>query len=87
MAKSRLADSRESEGVEGVLVFFFIGSGSGRGSLRNERASSTVSLKSAKPQLAWMTSSRSPCSPVAASVLCSIEHKTDYVAVLIMLRS
>ena len=27
-----------------------------------------------------MRSSRSPCSPVAASVLCAVEHKTDYVA-------
>jgi hypothetical protein len=33
-----------------------------------------------------ITSSRSPCSPVAASLLCAVEHKTDYVAVLIMLR-
>ncbi|MBK5956870.1 hypothetical protein CCR97_01380 [Rhodoplanes elegans] len=33
-----------------------------------------------------MTSSRSPCSPVAASVLCSTAHKTDYVAALVMLR-
>ncbi|PPQ34231.1 hypothetical protein CCS01_12030 [Rhodopila globiformis] len=33
-----------------------------------------------------MMSSRSPCSPVAASVLCSTEHKTDYVAPRVMLR-
>ena len=33
-----------------------------------------------------MRSSRSPCSLVAASVLCAIQHKTEYVAVRVMLR-
>ena len=33
-----------------------------------------------------MRSRRSPCSPVAASVLCAIAHKTDYVASPVMLR-
>jgi hypothetical protein len=36
--------------------------------------------------LAAMRSIRSPCSEVAESVLCSTAHKTDYVAVLVMLR-
>ena len=44
------------------------GSGSGCGKARNRRASSATSLNSTRPQLSRMTSSRSPCSPVAASV-------------------
>ena len=40
----------------------------------------------APPVCRRMRSSRSPCSLVAASVLCAIQHKTEYVAVLVMLR-
>ena len=43
-------------------------SGSDRGRLRKRRASSATSWKSTRPQLSRITSSRSPCSPVAASV-------------------
>ena len=60
--------------------------GSERGRLRKRRASSATSWKSRRPQLSRMTSSRSPCSPVAASVLCAVEHKTEYVAARVMLR-
>ena len=42
--------------------------------------------KSRSPRLSRMMSSRSPCSPVAASVLCAVEHKTEYVAPRVMLR-
>ena len=38
------------------------------GRLRKSRASSATSRKSTRPQLSRMTSRRSPCSPVAASV-------------------
>ena len=39
-----------------------------------------------RPRLPAIRSSRSPCSPVAASVLCSTAHKTEYVAPRVMLR-
>ena len=42
--------------------------GSDRGRFRKRRASSATSWKSTKPQLSRITSSKSPCSPVAASV-------------------
>src|SRR6266851_2300509 len=42
--------------------------GSDRGKLRKRRASSVTSWKSTRPQLSRITSSRSPCSAVAASV-------------------
>ena len=61
-------------------------SGSSRGKRRKRRASSATSWKLTRPQLSRMTSRRSPCSPVAASVLCATEHKTEYVAPRVMLR-
>ena len=38
------------------------------------------------PDVRAIRSSRSPYSPVAASVLCAVEHKTEYVAPRVMLR-
>ena len=40
----------------------------------------------ASPRLRRIRSRRSPCSPVAASTLCAVEHNVDYVALLVMLR-
>src|SRR5271166_4631975 len=56
------------------------------GSFRKARASSNASLTVASPRLRRIRSRRSPCSRVAASTLCAVEHKTDYVALLVMLR-
>ena len=64
-----------------------VGSGSDLGRLRKRRASMATSWKSARPRLSRITSRRSPCSPVAASLLCAVEHKTDYVAPRFMLRN
>ena len=67
MAKSRRADSGDPAGA-GADRCVESRSGSVRGRLRKRRASSATSWKSARPQLSRMTSRRSPCSPVAASV-------------------
>jgi hypothetical protein len=67
IAKSRFADSGDPAGADDDGRAWS-GAGSGRGRLRKRRASSTTSENSARPQLSRMTSSRSPCSPVAASV-------------------
>src|SRR3546814_3205880 len=68
MAKSRRAASGEPVGAGAVCRLDAVDSGSGGGMLRKVRASSATSLKSTRPQLSRMTSRRSPCSPVAASV-------------------
>ena len=67
MANRRRADSGDPVGA-GDRRGRLSDSGSDRGRLRKRRASSATSWKSTRPQLSRMTSSRSPCSPVAASV-------------------
>ncbi len=59
----RRADSDDPTGDGGRIV-----SRGRRGRLRKRRASSSVSRRSSKPQTRPIRSSRSPCSPVAASV-------------------
>ena len=59
---------------------------SGCGRLRNRRASSSTSRNAWRRQVRAITSSRSPCSPVAKSILCAIAHKAENVAPLVMLR-
>ena len=86
MANSRRADSVDPDGA-GAREKRHSGSGSDRGRPRKRRASMATSRKSASPQLSRITSSRSPFSPVAASSLCAVEHKTEYVAPRVMLRS
>ena len=68
IAKRRLAASGEPLGAANVLGRRDSRPGSGCGRLKKRRASSTTCLKSGRPQVSRMTSSRSPCSPVAASV-------------------
>src|SRR5208282_4948497 len=62
------------------------GDGADPASPRNRRASSRASPMPFRLRTAVIRSSRSPWSSVAESVLCAVEHKTEYVALRVMLR-
>ena len=60
--------------------------GAATGSARKARASSSAGRRVAAPRLSRRSSSRSPRSPVAASVICCMQHMMENVAAKVMLR-
>ena len=84
------ANKRDAASGVPPVALSFLGDGisgaTGCGRPRCTRASARRSGKRVIPVRSRMMSRRSPCSPVALSVLCGTPHNTEHVAARVMLR-